>query len=186
MRLALAPLLLLTACALGPDYAAAPVPPAASAPFTASPVATTAATPDAWWRLYDDPVLDDLIAQAFAANTDIRVATANLRRARAELNEAQPILKRRKSFASFASPLAAFCCFETISKIVLSGIMSGSEDCLVAFPSLLQPFPSSFVHPWVNSSRSWKSRRSLFCFPAASCGELLDGIATTAESARRE
>ncbi len=45
--------------------------------------------PATWWRLYDDPLLDDLIGQAFAANTDLRVATANLRRARAVLNEAQ-------------------------------------------------------------------------------------------------
>ncbi len=32
-------------------------------------------------------MLDDLIAQAFAANTNLRVATANLRRARAVLAE---------------------------------------------------------------------------------------------------
>jgi outer membrane protein, multidrug efflux system len=89
MKVALLPLLLLTACAAGPDYVAPPVPPAASAAFTPSPEAITAATPDAWWRLYDDPVLDELIGQAFAANTDIRIATANLRRARAVLNEAQ-------------------------------------------------------------------------------------------------
>jgi NodT family efflux transporter outer membrane factor (OMF) lipoprotein len=81
--------LALTACAIGPDYRPAPLPAAASAPFTATPVASGAATPDAWWRLYDDPVLDDLIARAFAANTDLRVATANLRRARAELDGAR-------------------------------------------------------------------------------------------------
>lgn len=85
----LLPLLLLSACAVGPDFKPAPVPPAASAAFTPNPVASGDATPDMWWRLYDDPVLDDLINQAFAANTDIRVATANLRRARAELNQAQ-------------------------------------------------------------------------------------------------
>ena len=79
-------LLLLTACATGPDH----VPPVTpSTALTASPVATSDATPDAWWRLYDDPVLDDLIAQAFAANTDLRVATANLRRARAVLDESR-------------------------------------------------------------------------------------------------
>ena len=80
-------LLLLTACAIGPDYHPAATPAAASAPFTPSAVASTDATPADWWRLYDDPVLDDLIAQAFAANTDLRVATANLRKARAVLDE---------------------------------------------------------------------------------------------------
>ena len=83
----LLPLVLLSACAAGPDYHPASTPPAASGSFTSMAATTTASTPAAWWRLYDDPVLDDLIGQAFAANTDLRVATANLRRARAELAE---------------------------------------------------------------------------------------------------
>src|SRR5690606_17746600 len=45
-----------------------------SAAVTAQPL------PDHWWKLYDDPVLDGLIAQALAANTDLRVAEANLER----------------------------------------------------------------------------------------------------------
>lgn len=87
----LAAALLLTACAVGPDYTPAATPPTATAPFaSATPAtATAAATPDDWWRLYSDPALDDLIRQAFAANTDLRVATANLRRARALLSEAR-------------------------------------------------------------------------------------------------
>ena len=40
-----------------------------------------------WWRLYDDPVLDGLVADALAANTDVRVAVARLARARAALRE---------------------------------------------------------------------------------------------------
>ncbi|HEX7853289.1 MAG TPA: TolC family protein, partial [Sphingobium sp.] len=36
--------------------------------------------PDRWWRLYDNPVLDGLVTQALAANTDLRVADANLER----------------------------------------------------------------------------------------------------------
>jgi NodT family efflux transporter outer membrane factor (OMF) lipoprotein len=42
-----------------------------------------------WWRLYDDPVLDDLVQQAMASNTDLRVAAANLGRSRAALSVAQ-------------------------------------------------------------------------------------------------
>jgi outer membrane protein TolC len=42
-----------------------------------------------WWRLYRDPVLDQLIADALAANTDVRVAVARLARARASLREAR-------------------------------------------------------------------------------------------------
>jgi NodT family efflux transporter outer membrane factor (OMF) lipoprotein len=41
-----------------------------------------------WWRLYEDPVLDALVAEALTHNTDLRVATANLRRVRALLREA--------------------------------------------------------------------------------------------------
>jgi len=78
--------LLFAACSVGPDYKP-PVTPVAT--LTPSANATSAVAPDAWWRLYDDPVLDDLIAQAFAANTDLRVARANLSRARAVLDESR-------------------------------------------------------------------------------------------------
>jgi len=78
-------LLPLAACELGPNYAP-PAPPAgATAPFIAAAPAATSNAPaqDDWWRLYNDPVLDGLIAQAFAANTDLQVAEDNLAAARA-------------------------------------------------------------------------------------------------------
>jgi NodT family efflux transporter outer membrane factor (OMF) lipoprotein len=93
---AVAALSLLSACAeVGPNYA---VPgaakanlPAARAPFvgaTDAPV-SQAAVPDDWWRLYDDPNLDALVRQALSANTDLRVAAANLARAEAVVSEAR-------------------------------------------------------------------------------------------------
>ncbi|MYM28601.1 efflux transporter outer membrane subunit [Duganella sp. CY15W] len=45
--------------------------------------------PAHWWRLYDDPVLDQLIQKALVANTDLRVASANLARTRAVLQEVE-------------------------------------------------------------------------------------------------
>lgn len=48
-----------------------------------------AALPAHWWRLYRDPVLERLIADAFAANTDLRVAAANLERTHALLQQAR-------------------------------------------------------------------------------------------------
>lgn len=45
------------------------------------------APPEDWWRLYDDPRLDGFVDQALAANTDLRVAAANLAQARAALRE---------------------------------------------------------------------------------------------------
>ncbi|MGY4398105.1 multidrug efflux system outer membrane protein [Sphingomonas sp. UYAg733] len=79
--------LALAACAAGPNYVA-PIPaPKAAAAFIggANPAFTTAAADDHWWRLYRDPVLDGLVADALAANTDIRVAVARLDKARASL-----------------------------------------------------------------------------------------------------
>lgn len=82
--------LVLAACSTGPDYARPAVRAAAAGPFVAaSPgaVQPLAAVPEDWWRLYDDPVLDGLIADALAANTDVRVAVARLAQARSALRE---------------------------------------------------------------------------------------------------
>ncbi|WP_283420200.1 efflux transporter outer membrane subunit [Sphingopyxis sp. Geo48] len=83
--------LMLSACAVGPDYAR-PTPPAASSgPFlsTREGVTSTAPADAEWWRLYKDPVLDGLVADALAANTDVRVAVARIAKARASLREAR-------------------------------------------------------------------------------------------------
>src|SRR3546814_3316218 len=47
--------------------------------------------PPRWWRLYDDPRLDALVERALAANTDLRVAAANLERARAITREVRAV-----------------------------------------------------------------------------------------------
>ncbi|MDR3509866.1 MAG: TolC family protein, partial [Caulobacteraceae bacterium] len=80
---------LLSACTVGPNYV---VPKTADvnlpgaqgaflgagdAPVKQDPV------PDDWWKLYDDPTLNGLIEEALKANTDLRVASANLGRAEA-------------------------------------------------------------------------------------------------------
>ena len=80
--------LLLAGCALGPAYAP-PAPPAgAQAPWTAIRPGIEAAgeAPDDWWRLYDDPLLDRYVREAFAANDDLKLAEANLSVARALLD----------------------------------------------------------------------------------------------------
>lgn len=95
-NLGLVSLLALAACAVGPDYQRpAALSDAASASVagtfagSASQAVTTEEPAGAWWRLYQDPVLDGLVTDALAANTDLRVATANLERARAALREAR-------------------------------------------------------------------------------------------------
>ena len=81
--------LALAACSTGPDYARPVAPAAGAGPFVAanSPAVSLAPVPDNWWHLYNDPVLDGLIADALAHNTDVRAAVARLARARAALRE---------------------------------------------------------------------------------------------------
>lgn len=43
-------------------------------------VFTSGRVPDDWWRLYQDPILDGLVQDAIAANTDLRIAAASLAR----------------------------------------------------------------------------------------------------------
>lgn len=98
---------LLAACGtspVGPDYrvpeAALIQSPAASAAFVSatgtrpgapgqatSALFSNEALPAYWWRLYQDPVLDRLIDQALAHNTDLRQAVANLERVQALQDE---------------------------------------------------------------------------------------------------
>jgi outer membrane protein, multidrug efflux system len=42
-----------------------------------------------WWRLYESAALDGLVSEAFAANTDLRMAQANLERSQALLRAAR-------------------------------------------------------------------------------------------------
>jgi NodT family efflux transporter outer membrane factor (OMF) lipoprotein len=88
----LASALALSACVVGPNYVKPTTP--VSTPDTAAfaeaartSAVSAAALPADWWRLYQDPVLDRLVTEALAHNTDIRVAAANLARARAVLSE---------------------------------------------------------------------------------------------------
>lgn len=90
----IAPLLagsLLAGCAVGPNYERPETPPAAAAAFVDPGM--TKVSPGAvegeWWRLFKDPVLDRLVVEALTHNTDIRQASANLKRARAILSESR-------------------------------------------------------------------------------------------------
>ncbi len=83
--------LALAACAAGPDYRA-PAPPALGVPaaYTAgggAPVADAALAE--WWRVYNDPMLDALVARAIANNLDIAQGVSRLRQARESLRQAQ-------------------------------------------------------------------------------------------------
>jgi outer membrane protein, multidrug efflux system len=81
---ALSALALLGGCAVGVGYQAPRRElPAAWAGAASAPVTQAAAIDPAWWRGFDDPLLSRLVQQALAANTDVRIAQARLRAARA-------------------------------------------------------------------------------------------------------
>lgn len=81
---------LLAGCALGPDYHPPSVPAGAAGGFVSTgPAVAPAPLPDNWWVLYQDPELNRLIAQAFAANNNLKAAEANLAAARATLENAR-------------------------------------------------------------------------------------------------
>lgn len=86
--------LLLSACTVvGPDYTL-PDKAAVNRPDLQGELAGTstnvvsAPVPADWWRLYHDPKLDELVGQALVSSTDLRVAAANLQRARFQMSEA--------------------------------------------------------------------------------------------------
>ncbi|MGA3681878.1 efflux transporter outer membrane subunit [Pseudomonas graminis] len=86
--------LLLSACTVvGPDYtlpdkAAVNRPDLQGELAGSSSNVVSAPVPADWWRLYHDPKLDDLVGQALVSSTDLRVAAANLQRARFQMSEA--------------------------------------------------------------------------------------------------
>lgn len=91
--------LLVSGCAaVGPDYQGPPETPSVDAGLPSAQetdVVTPAQPPEDWWQLLEDPTLDDLIDKAVAANTDLRVASANLQAARALLTETETDLQPR-------------------------------------------------------------------------------------------
>ena len=97
--------LALAACTAGPDYARPEVAPRAEQVFLggASPAVTAHEPQGDWWRLYQDPVLDGLVAEALTANTDLRVALANVEKARALLRESRSDLLPQTSIDAGAT-----------------------------------------------------------------------------------
>ena len=70
---------LMSGCMLGPNYER----PAVEIPkaFIYEPKAAADTANTQWWMLFNDPVLDRLIAQALAHNLNIKVAVANVEQA---------------------------------------------------------------------------------------------------------
>jgi NodT family efflux transporter outer membrane factor (OMF) lipoprotein len=82
---ALLPVVALAGCAVGPEPRTPP-PETLGAPERFNTTVPPAAAPvdlARWWQSFDDPVLTQLVERALAANTDLEVAGARVRQARA-------------------------------------------------------------------------------------------------------
>ncbi|MFG6467380.1 efflux transporter outer membrane subunit [Roseateles sp. BYS87W] len=71
------------------DPAQLPQAPATYKAHTAQVANATTALTASWWQPFADPVLDDLVARAMAANTSVQAAANRLAQARAALGSAQ-------------------------------------------------------------------------------------------------
>jgi len=77
----------ITGCMMGPDY----IKPEINAPdafLFQEKEAVEAADMD-WWKQFNDPILDNLIAEALANNKNVRIAAANVEQAQATLMQAR-------------------------------------------------------------------------------------------------
>ena len=118
-------LLLLSACAVGPDFQKPAPPPVTS--YTASPLQATEAAPgvvggDAqrflagsdvpgdWWTLFHSKPLNDLIEQGLKNNPGLKSAEASLRQTHEQaLGRARRVLPRRCSGLRGIAPGAIEC-----------------------------------------------------------------------------
>lgn len=111
--------LLVTGCAVGPDYRS----PDVSMPESWSEQSTDKAviapvSIAQWWKAFNDPALDSLIAQAVESNHDLRIAEARIREARAlhrvaaadlwpNVNTSGSYSRSRRSIGNTSIPQAA-------------------------------------------------------------------------------
>jgi multidrug efflux system outer membrane protein len=99
--------LLLTGCAVGPDYSRPATPtPEAYRGASANPAATVSAQllgDQQWWEVFQDPVLQQLIRTALQQNYDVRIAASRVLQAQAQLG-----ITRADQFPTISAGSQAF------------------------------------------------------------------------------
>lgn len=76
---------ILAGCMIGPDYHRPALEIPLSYRYDAGEAAETANS--AWWKQFQDPVLDELICEALAQNKDVKIAAANIEQAAGMLSQ---------------------------------------------------------------------------------------------------
>ncbi len=95
------PLFCVYGCTMGPDYK----PPLIKVPkqFRFEPTAAMKTANTAWWKQFNDPVLDELIAEALANNWNIKIAAANIEQAYGALLATRSSMFPQISYAASGS-----------------------------------------------------------------------------------
>ena len=78
---------LVAACSVGPDYERPEIETPDAWQYTVAEMADVANT--AWWSGFNDPVLDQLVAEALERNLDVRIAASRVEQFAARLNIAR-------------------------------------------------------------------------------------------------
>ncbi len=89
-RMALFAALLMSGCMMGPDYQRPAIDSPNAFRYEPKDAADTANTE--WWKQFNDPVLDGLIAEALAHNLNVKVAAANVEQAAGVLTQTRSAL----------------------------------------------------------------------------------------------
>jgi DHA2 family multidrug resistance protein len=105
----IAPLAMLAACTVGPDFRSPEVP--VRDAWIAS--VDVSEVDGEWWRKLNDPLLDELVLSAIAGNRDLREASARLREVRAQ----------RDTIGSRALPQAAVGAAATENRLSANGLL---------------------------------------------------------------
>ncbi|WBO22982.1 efflux transporter outer membrane subunit [Sphingomonas abietis] len=129
--------LLLAGCTAGPNYhvpdKAMVKAPSANGAFVAGQgkAFDQAPLPDHWWKLYDDPRLDGYVAEALAANTNLRAADANLHSASEVVREVQAgrTVQTQLGAAAFGARVGGY----TLT-VPLDLPYSGLLDATISYP----------------------------------------------------
>jgi len=113
---------LLAGCTLGPDYRRPAVDVMPSYRFEEQETRDTANTD--WWKEFQDPVLDSLIAEALANNRNVRIAAANIDQAAGVLMQTRAPLFPQASYSGSATRRRA----SERGSDVLSGFVSNPRN----------------------------------------------------------
>ena len=89
-RVALLVSLVLSGCMVGPDYRRPDL--TMPADWRTGPAQPSSLADLAWWEVFNDPILQELIRSAFDANRDVQVAVARILEGRAQLGGARAAL----------------------------------------------------------------------------------------------